>query len=284
MSSNQDFKTIDEQMNILKKRHLSFESENFARRYLSIYGYYSIINGYKTPYIDIVDGEDQFHDGVTFEQIYSLFILDHNIRNAIMICMLDVEEHLRSVTAHTIAELYTSDHSKYLQKSNYRDRPNINPNFTRDKIIYKLNKKLQDNHDPIKSSRENHGNVPPWILFKGIYFNTLVNFVRIQKGAAKEKIMNNLYNIDPSIQDLSEFKALFTDSLFVCLAYRNCAAHGGRIYNFRPNISITFNKELKGDLATMMSPNQIDEFEQSYGINQLLFILSLSNCTSIFEI
>ena len=41
------FKTIDEQIEILKDRHLKFINEEAAKSNLISYGYYEIVNGYK---------------------------------------------------------------------------------------------------------------------------------------------------------------------------------------------------------------------------------------------
>lgn len=41
-----EFKTIDEQIEILKNRGLIFKDTNMARRYLLTNNYYNIINGY----------------------------------------------------------------------------------------------------------------------------------------------------------------------------------------------------------------------------------------------
>ena len=41
------FKTIDEQLEILKDRNLVIDDELLARQSLSFYGYYEIVNGYK---------------------------------------------------------------------------------------------------------------------------------------------------------------------------------------------------------------------------------------------
>ena len=71
----------------MKKRGLSFISEKTAYELLEIYGYYNIINGYKEPYISKSKYSEQYKPGVTFEQIYSLFCLDHAIRNELMLIL-----------------------------------------------------------------------------------------------------------------------------------------------------------------------------------------------------
>ncbi|MGM9581072.1 MAG: Abi family protein [Anaerovibrio sp.] len=45
-------------------------------------GYYNVINGYKTPFLDkaksSIQGEDFYKDGTTIEQIYSLYLFDRS--------------------------------------------------------------------------------------------------------------------------------------------------------------------------------------------------------------
>lgn len=46
-----EFKTIDEQIELLKSRGLTFENEKFAKNMLLQNNYYNIINGYKELFI-----------------------------------------------------------------------------------------------------------------------------------------------------------------------------------------------------------------------------------------
>lgn len=272
----QQFSSIEDQINILKSRHLTFKNEKSARNCLAIYGYYNIINGYKEPYVYKDNGKEFFKPGVTFEQIFSLFILDHTIRNGIMLAMLDIEEHLRSITSYVIAELYTSKHSEYLKTNHYRDRAVTHSKFSRRQILKKLNKALNSDKDPIKYSMTTYNNVPPWILFKGIYMNTLVNFIRLQKPLAKSKILGLAYGIDVTTNPPSEsIKSIFTDSLFMFLEYRNIAAHGGRIYNHIPTNDITLDNNIIKELETWTSKEYVDDLSKSYGISRFLDLLLL---------
>ena len=83
------YSTPEKQIQKLKLKNLIFEDEDFAKAKLAEYGYYNIINSYKAPYMTIVNGKKEYISGTSFEQIYSLFTLDHNLRNSIMSAMLD---------------------------------------------------------------------------------------------------------------------------------------------------------------------------------------------------
>ena len=269
----QIFTTIDEQINILKKRGLIINNEEFAKSALLTYGYYDLINGYKEPYVIKEDKIEFYKEGTTFEQIFSFFTFDHSIKNYIMLSLMDLEEHLRAITSYVIAEAFTSNHAKYLKPNNYRDRRNSK--FNRHNILRKMNDALNSDKDPIKYNRETYGNVPPWVLFKGIYMSTLFNFIKLQKAEQKENIIAKAYNIDKQLAKEEEIKNIFTDSLILFLDYRNLAAHGGRIYNYKPKNDISINSKTVIQLSKICTSAQ--QLKDTYGLNRLLILLSLFN-------
>ena len=109
------FTTSCDQLDLLQKKQLVINDKKLSYDHLETYGYYNIINSYKDPYIHIENGEKIYNKDISFEQIFSLFTLDHNLRNAIMAAMLDLEEHLRAVTAEVIAASFGTDHHSYLK-------------------------------------------------------------------------------------------------------------------------------------------------------------------------
>lgn len=239
---DKNFTTFEEQIEILKKRNLKFNSEETALTALKRYGYYSIINGYKDPYVEMIDGEDHYKSGVTFEQIYSLYTLDRQIRNELMAAMLEVEDTLRTAVAHTLGEAFTADQNLYLERSNFRLGKKRNNKYQLDDIMKKFHKIGNDDVQPMKYYRETYGNIPPWILMKGASFGNLVNFIKLQKGPQKNRIISLTYNIPLSLVETSDdVKNVFMDTLFVCLDYRNRAAHGGRTYNFKTDATFRFS-------------------------------------------
>lgn len=146
---------------MLKSKNLIFINENFAQKQLSEYGYYNIINSYKAPYMNIINDKKEYITGTSFEQIYSLFTLDHNLRNSIMSAMLDFEEHLRAATAEVIARNWGTDHNEYLKWEHYRDRNVTKDRFSLKNILNILRQNIASDKAPIKYYRENYGIVPP---------------------------------------------------------------------------------------------------------------------------
>ncbi|WP_317944457.1 Abi family protein [Carnobacterium maltaromaticum] len=241
------FKTIEEQIEILEKRNLTFISHEQAKLTLSTYSYYDIINGYKRPFIDCLcedERQEIYKEGTTFEQIYELYNFDKSLRQNVMSAMLEVEEILKAATAYVISEAFGHEESQYLKYQNYRPGKKFNDGtYKINSLLTKFNKVINDDIQPMKYYRETYDNVPPWILMKGLSFGNLVNFIKLQKPAQKNKIISIIYNIPVAlIENNEELKGVFADTIFLCHSYRNWSAHGGRMYNHKTQAKVRYSR------------------------------------------
>ena len=224
--------------------------------------------------MNIINGKKEYITGTSFEQIYSLFTLDHNLRNSIMSAMLDFEEHLRAATAEVIARNWGTDHNEYLKREHYRDRNVTKDRFSLKNILNVLRQNIASDKDPIKYYRENYDIVPPWILFKGTYFSTLINLIRLFKNQQKRELIQIMYHLDETTSSFPIVVKLFSETLFMCLDFRNRSAHGGRIYNFEP-LDTTFLLK-NPDLLNLFET--LNCWQNSHGVAQLLALLSCFSC------
>ncbi len=260
------FSTPEEQILLLQQKNLIIADKEEAIRILRTYGYYNVINSYKSPY---VNANKEYLPNSSFEQIFSLFTLDHNLRNSIMSAMLDLEEHLKAVTAEVLFESFGAHQDNYLNWNNFNDRRTSKPQFSLKGVLATLRNNLTSDKNPIRYYRLQNHIIPPWILFKGTYFSTLINFIRLFKSKEKKSLISKLFSIP--LEDITpEITTLFTDILFVCLEYRNAAAHGGRIYNYTPARSVSVN----GIPDLSICSTVLAQFPNCYGIAQLLTLLS----------
>lgn len=241
MSSPMQYRNVDYQIEKLKTQNLTIKDEKTAKQLISTCGYSNLIKGYRAPYVFPFENSLRYRDGVTFEQIYSLYLLDKNLRSAVIASMLDLEEHIKALSAEVLAEQFGARTEDYLQFRNYSNKRKRKEQFTLKGILDKLNETLKTSRDPIHRCMEKHGDVPPWILFRGIYFSTMVNFIDQFKVKEQNILAHKLF--DPSLTRLSDqqLRFLMMDSLFICMEMRNLAAHGGRIYNH--TIESRFRKE-----------------------------------------
>ncbi|EAE9894936.1 Abi family protein, partial [Listeria monocytogenes] len=80
------FKTVEEQIQILKSRNLNILDEKNAKRILQKISYYDIINGYNDIFLEIeadsTNGiEEVYYQDINFEMIYELYSFDADLRN-----------------------------------------------------------------------------------------------------------------------------------------------------------------------------------------------------------
>jgi len=78
-----EFKTVEEQIKLLKSRGMIFENEEYAKKILLTNNHYNIINGYKNLFI--IDKTDNYKNGTKFEEVYSLYDFDRQLRNIFLI-------------------------------------------------------------------------------------------------------------------------------------------------------------------------------------------------------
>ena len=237
--STLEYASTDKQIEKLKKRNLIIRNENSAQRVLTVYGYSNVIKSYRDPYVITKDNQKFFRSDVTFEQVFSLYTLDKNLRIAVMASMLDLEEYIKETAADVIAQSFGTNQDQYLQFRNYQNKRKSKYRFTLTGILEKLRDTLETDKEPIYHYQTKYGIVPPWILFKSVYFSTIVNFIDQLKAPQKNMMIKKLYPSSLSLSDTDKVK-LMMDTLFIALEYRNTAAHGGRIYNYQCNRELNF--------------------------------------------
>lgn len=81
------FKTLDEQIEILKDRGLVILDEDKAKKILLKENYF-FISGYRHFF---ESSKDKFIKGTTFEELYGIFIFDRKLRNIFFKNLLVIE-------------------------------------------------------------------------------------------------------------------------------------------------------------------------------------------------
>lgn len=260
------YTTPEEQINKLKGQNLNIEDEDTARSALSVFGYSNLIKSYREPYTVIVNGKKVYRSDITFNQIVSLYMLDKQLRNAVMASMIDLEEHIKEAAADVISNNFGTHPHDYLKFRNYANKRKTKHRFTLNGILETMTNTLSTEKDPIHHYQEVHGIVPPWILFKSIYFSTITNFIDQFKTVQKNQLVNKLYDITELGITEESGRLLMMDTLYICLEYRNLAAHGGRTYNYQTQYSLRKDEIFNSGPGIQLT-----------GFSQLLFLLSLFN-------
>ncbi len=269
------FMPIDKQILQLKNdRNLLFQSEETAKLHLTRYGYYEIVNGYKDHFMkDEHDDNAGFIDGITFEHIYALFNFDKSLREQVMSALENFESNLRQVVAYTVAEQISDDQNLYLKRYRY----NVGKKYQNrwKKYVYPIDNLLKvltnitfAKTEPYKHYREEHHNIPPWIIVKRLSFGNLIWWVRLLKRQEKDLVISRMLGISTQvIQAVPEVRTMFGTLLTLYLNYRNVAAHGGRIYNHKSTkYELPYNSFLHPTLKISKADYRVGKGHSRFGI------------------
>lgn len=234
-SYDKPFKTIDEQIEILKSRNIIIEDLPFARSVLNGLSYYTIINGYKNSFLSI-KGTDMFSPGTRLEELYTLHILDTSLSNIIFKNILYVERYLKTRLSYLIS-------LNYGVYTDFDDMTNLNTqdylckkyygrsNGHRENILYALKESITSNRKNIivEHYLDTKNHMPPWIMITNIPFGLAIEWYSILVDTDKSNICEQfIMSQRLTIDDKKEF---FKKSLSLLKEYRNNIAHGNRTFN-----------------------------------------------------
>lgn len=251
------FKTIEEQIEILRERELNIEPDDVdnIKRLLLKYGYYNIINGYKDLFL--IENADLFKENICFYDIYNLFSFDKSLRYFTLSATAEIEMTLRTAMSFVIAQKFGIYERDYLDPTHYKSG-DYNQNTRQTDLEFILNKLTNATYrdsEPYKHYRDTHGHIPPWILLNALSFGNLHKFYKLQKSKTKDKILDIILKDNPN-----KNKTLFNDLVYIVYKFRNQAAHLGRLYNYN----------LK-NLQRGSSVAYNESFHSNIGINSVLY-------------
>lgn len=221
-----EFKTNDELIDYLKTKGVIIRNKKYALEKIERYTYYSIINTYK----DVFKTNDSYKPNVTFNEIYSLYEFDKNLRNIFLKYSLEIENSIKSIMSNTIACKYGI--KDYLTKDNF----DLNADSqTVQLLIDSCNKEIKDNygkHNAITHYVDKYGFVPPFVLVKILSFGTTSRYYGLLKQIDRQDI-SKYFNIKHKI-----LKQILVNLTLI----RNHCAHSNRLFTFHSKFMISFKE------------------------------------------
>ena len=253
---DKQFRTISEQLDILKSKGLIIEDEDKAHDILLRENYF-FINGYRVLLMNSYTDRN-FIVGATFRELYAIFLFDRYIRNILFKNLMIVENQLKSVISYQLSKKY-----------GYRDKDYLNPkNFTNDKqknrrvkdIIDKMKRQIRINgshHMATVHYINNYGYIPLWVLVKVLSFGIVCELFSILKPEDQVEVAD-VFNVTTDY--LQNFLPILSN-------YRNLCAHEDVVYEHRtekPIINTPYHSKLN-------IPMMDDEY--IYGKNDVFSVL-----------
>lgn len=118
MPVKKPFLTYDQQISKLRdEKGLVIPNEAHAKDILTQIGYFTLINGYKAPFKNLVTG--QYKNGTVFEDIENLYYFDEALRELFFKYLLKVEQKLKSHVSYHFSEKYGNSIDAYINLYNY---------------------------------------------------------------------------------------------------------------------------------------------------------------------
>ena len=250
------FKTLDEQIEILKYKGLVVNDEEYAKKVLLRENYF-FLSGYRHVFMRS-DDPKRYIAGTTFEELYSLFLFDRQFRNIIFKNLLIIENNLKSIISYRLSKKYGYKEHDYLKPKNF----DTNPEKSRqvNDLIKKMKRQVRVNgrqHSATMHYLSNYGYIPLWVLVKVLSFgivSELYSILRIDDRIAIAEI----YRTD--IVTLSTYLPILSN-------YRNLCAHEDILYENKTQKIISntiFHK--------LLNIEKIND-EYKYGKNDLFALL-----------
>ena len=235
------FKTLDEQIELLKQRGLIIDDEARAKKYLLSQNYYNLINGYAKFFPR--DGEN-YTAQTNFDEITSLYVFERDFKQALLLAILEAETHLRSIYAYRFAEMYQSEPYAYLNINSYEQDKILLVTKTISNLSNKILRHSKDNkNSSIAHYVKKYNHVPIWVLVNYLDFGELRFLLKhskksLQNNVAKDLIEFIAQNIpNNNIPLPPETLNSFLDSINQT---RNICAHNNRLIGFNCHQSVKY--------------------------------------------
>jgi abortive infection bacteriophage resistance protein len=227
-----EFKTISEQIKLLKSRQLKIDNLNTATRILENNNYYYLINGYKNLFIDNSSNIEKYIHGSTIEEIYDLYEFDRKIRIIFLEYILLIERKIDTYIAYEFSKEH--GYKNYLIPDNF-DYNKKNKNLI-DKLLKDINLEIshqyKSSNKMIKHYLDTYNYIPLWVLIRILSFGKVSKFYSVMKPKERNEI-GKKFNIK------SEILKIYLINLG---EIRNICAHDEKLYDVNLRFKISANK------------------------------------------
>ena len=222
------FKTIEEQIAILRERGLLIDDEEKAKMYLANLNYYRL-----SAYTLTLRKENMFYDNVHFSDVMQIYNFDMELRAALMYLLESIEVSMRTHIGYFHGKTYGA--LGYYCSSSFEDEGRFNK-FTDDykKAIEEYGDKevFVQHHNDVYD-----GKFPIWVLVELLTLGTLSRLFKNLPKDIRDEICKNNYG---KIND-----EYIGNWLQGCTILRNICAHRGRLYNRQIPFSLRLGRKDK---------------------------------------
>ncbi|MCH5165620.1 MAG: Abi family protein [Clostridiales bacterium] len=252
-----DYKTYDEQINILLNRGMIIFDVDAAKEALMRHNYYNIINGYKDLFILKGSNPEKYILGTTFDEIYAMHQFDKTLRHDLSHYLTLIERTFKSVLAHKFA--YANQNNAidfYLDIANYNPRRTVQTSQLITKLSDELDYAISKSNPMILHYKSKYNFVPIWVFINIISFGTLSKMYECLPSKVRDSIAVEI----SQISGVKLFPDTIQNALSVLVFLRNKCAHDQRIYDFN-----TFPTNIKPNSFTIRHLGNVTNIQSLFG-------------------
>ncbi len=267
------FKTIEQQTEILESRGMAVDDR--TAWVLEREGYYSVVNGYKDPFLDLAatqgtDG-DRYQDGTSFSDVHCLFTFDRDLRLTMTRYFAQAEAVLKTVCAYQFAKAHQGEREAFLLTSSYRGERRYRRDVGR--LIGDLERILHKSpgsprlfrRDYIEHYVTNHDEVPIWVLTNFLTLGQAFKFYDYQPESTRNAVAKSFSALYEETHD--EEARISPRALRLAYDhikdFRNICAHDERLYCARvsPSKDVRLDR-LIDDLKIVLTREEHDRMRR----------------------
>lgn len=222
MRENKLFKTLEEQIDILRAKGLTVEDIEDAKKVLLRENYF-FLSGYRHLFFRSKN-DKRFIEGTTFEELYAMFSFDRSLRNILFQYILIIENNIKSIISYQLSKKYGYKEKDYLDPKNFT-QDNLKVRQVND-VLNKMRRQIRVNvndHTATMHYAHNYGYIPMWILVKVLSFGLISELYCILKANDQFEI-SELYHVAPD--ELATYLSILAN-------FRNLCAHEDILYDHR---------------------------------------------------
>ena len=219
---SKEFKTIDEQIEILKRRQLIID-ESKAREIFRDNNYNYLINGYKDLFLDENSEEEKYKNNANLEEIFALYKFDSELRSTFLKYILMIERRIDTYIAYEFSKQYGE--KEYLIESNFNNNKTNNSKIKSliADINFNTSMQIRNSNKMLSHYIRKYGYIPLWVLIRIITFGQISKFYDLMKQQDQNKVAKKF-----GVRE-KELKTYIHNLAII----RNICAHDEKLYDIR---------------------------------------------------
>lgn len=211
---DKSFKSLDEQIAILRAKGLTINDEDYTKEVLLRENYF-FLTGYRFLFMRSLE-DRRFVPGTTFEELYAMFSFDRQLRNILFKNILVVENNLKSILSYVVSKNHGFKEKNYLNPNNFVHDSSKNRQIN--DLIHKMKRQISINgkqHSATSHYMSNYGYIPLWVVVKVLSFGIVGELYTILQKEDQKEIATIL---KVEVDSLEEYLPILAN-------YRNLCAH-----------------------------------------------------------